>query len=255
MVNYYAEAIGTDVWAQDFEIPLELDYGRNPFFTGREEGLKYINTFLRAKRKERAGTPIVIYGTGGIGKTQLVREFVYTHAPDFTSVIWIIASSRQSTENSFLRFMQRLVSFYAQKSIIWPPPYTKIARHLNLAGYVDRSGQIILDENGLSPIVKATTEWLNREGNTEWLLVFDNVDDLETFRITDYFPSLKCGSIIVTSRRPEASRLGEGWSLPVMSERESISLLQKAYGKEIDVSDTGMYLPYDTCLLFNLVQN
>lgn len=234
---------------------MELDYGRNPFFTGRKEGLEYINTFLRAQRKERAGTPIVVYGTGGIGKTQLVREFIYAHALDFTSVVWIVASSRQSAENSFLGFMQRLVSFYAQKSIIWPPPYKKIARHLNLAGYVDSSGQINLDENGLGPIVKATTEWLSREGNTEWLLVFDNVDDLETFRITDYFPSLKCGSIIVTSRRPEASRLGEGWSLPVMSERESVSLLQKAYGKEIDVSGTGRYLPYDTCLLLNLVQN
>lgn len=121
--------------------------------------------------------------------------------------------------------MQRLVSFYAQKLKIWPPPYTKIARYLNLAGYVDRSGQIILDENDLSLIVKVTTEWLNREGNTKWLLVFNNVDDLETFRITDYFPSLKYSSIIVTSRRPEASRLGKGWSLLVISERESILLL------------------------------
>ena len=69
------------------KIPLELNYGRNLFFTRREEGLKYINTFLRAWRMERAGTPIVMYGTGGIGKTQLVREFLYTHAPDFTSVI------------------------------------------------------------------------------------------------------------------------------------------------------------------------
>ncbi|MCJ1421448.1 hypothetical protein MMC32_007812 [Xylographa parallela] len=166
---------------------------------------------------ERAGTPIVMYGTGGIGKTQLVREFLYTHAPDFTS---------------------RLVSLYARKPTIWPPPYTKIARYLNLIGHVDRLGQITLNEKGLGPIVKATTEWLNREGNTEWLLVFDNVDDLETCRITDYFPNMKYGSIIVTSRRPEASRLGEGWSLPIMSERESISLLRKTYGREIDVSDT-----------------
>ena len=144
--------------------------------------------------------------------------------------------------------MQRLVSLYARKPTIWPPPYTKIARYLNLIGHVDRLGQITLNEKGLGPIVKATTEWLNREGNTEWLLVFDNVDDLETCRITDYFPNMKYGSIIVTSRRPEASRLGEGWSLPIMSERESISLLRKTYGREIDVSDTGIYLPYDTFL-------
>ena len=31
--------------------------------------------------------PIVVYGTGRIGKTQLVREFIYAYALDFMSVI------------------------------------------------------------------------------------------------------------------------------------------------------------------------
>jgi hypothetical protein len=162
-------------------------------------------------------------------------------------VIWIDASSRGSTQTSFLGFMQKLVFLYGQKSTISPPPYARIASRLHLAGYVDWSGQIILDENGLSHVVGAVTEWLKQEGNSDWLLVFDNVDDLETFRVADYFPNSESGNIIVTSRRPESSRLGEGWSLSVMSERESISLLYKAYGRNLDVSNPGMHPPNNVC--------
>ncbi|MCJ1342920.1 hypothetical protein MMC31_001109 [Peltigera leucophlebia] len=80
-------------------------------------------------------------------------------------------------------------------------------------------------------------KWLNRSDNTSWLLVFDNVDDLETFRISDFFPNSLSGFVILTSRRPECSRHGEGWELNVMEEQDSIILLSKSYAREINITD------------------
>ena len=83
-------------------------------------------------------------------------------------------------------------------------------------------------------------EWLNCSDNTSWLLVFDNVDDLESFRVSDFFPNSLSGFVILTSRRPECSRYGKGWELNVMEEQESITLLSKSYARKISVADDGM---------------
>jgi Cdc6-like AAA superfamily ATPase len=219
-----AEAISTEAWVDNFSVPLELDYSRNTSFTGRQEDLERIHHFIcNAKSKNKVVTPLVIYGTGGVGKTQLVREYIYAHTADFKSIIWIDAQSLQTTQTSFLGFMQKLIHLHARRSTESPPSYVKITRHLSMTGFVDETGRIILNQDVLNQVVSAVREWLNRSGNTSWLLVFDNVDDLETFRISDFFPNSASGNIILTSRRPECGRLGEGWELNVMQEQESIN--------------------------------
>lgn len=222
-------------------MPLELEYSRNPSFIRRQADLEYMHDFICGiKRKKNPNTPLVIYGTGGMGKTQLVREFVYAYAADFTSVIWIDARTPQTTQNSFVGFVQKLIYLYASKSMISPPPYAKVAHHLSVAHLVDKNGRLILDQDITHQVVVAVIAWLKRDGNRDWLLVFDNVDDLETFRISDYFPNSISGNIILTSRRPEASHFGEGWRLEVMPEQESVSLLSKSYGRNISITDKGM---------------
>ena len=82
-----------------------------------------------------------------------------------------------------------------------------------MSGMIDKTGKIILNETTSVQAVSAMREWLNRSDNTSWLLIFDNVDDLGTFRISDFFPNFLSGFVILTSRRPECSRLGKGWEL------------------------------------------
>jgi hypothetical protein len=84
--------------------------------------------------------------------------------------------------------------------------------------------------------------WLTRERNKEWLLIYDNVDDLESFNITDFLPDTSLGgSIIITSRHTESARLGTELPLRLMEEEESVHLLLKAYGKEMqNTSSEGM---------------
>jgi hypothetical protein len=140
--------------------------------------------------------------------------------------------------------MQKLLDSYVGKSRVTPPPYLRVARHLGVSEIVDKDGRVTADTAVLDRIVGACLQWLDREGNADWLLVFDNVDDLESFRVADFFPARMQGIIIITSRRPESGKLGEGWRVRTMELRESISLLSKSYGRAIEESDSGKLSGY-----------
>ncbi len=43
--------------------------------------------------------------------------------------------------------------------------------------------------------------WLQSQKHTRWLLILDNLDDLESWNYKEYVPDGPNGSIIVTSRR------------------------------------------------------
>jgi hypothetical protein len=111
-----------------------------------------------------------------------------------------------------------------------------------MAGLVDGDGQIYLNQKSVDLIVDAIKGWLSRRGNDHWLMVLDNVDDLESFRISDFFPAnitgkiilttrhdekVAAGKVILTTRRSDAARFGEDMRLDVMEEDESIELLFK----------------------------
>lgn len=111
----HLEAVGTDAWINNFNVPLELDYSRNTNFSGRHEALEHIHCFrsdIRSNKRE--AIPLVIHGTGGVGKTQLVQEYAYAHVDDFSSIISVDAQSFYTTQSSSLRFLQRLIDLHAR---------------------------------------------------------------------------------------------------------------------------------------------
>jgi hypothetical protein len=193
----------------------------------------------RAQQKRGPSVPLVLHGTGGIGKTQLVREFAFARLTEFSSIVWLDARNLQSVRNGFISFVQKLLDSYVGKSRVTPPPYLQVARYLGVSELVDKSGRITADTAAWDRIVSACLQWLDREGNAKWLLVFDNVDDLESFRVTEFFPARMQGIIIITSRRPECGKLGDGWKVQTMELRESINLLSKSYERTIQESDSG----------------
>ena len=176
-----------------------------------------------------------------MGKTQLVREYVYRHQLDFSSVVWIDSETVQTTRTGFLNFIQRLIDHYASKTNAVPAPYQRIARLLNMSGLVTTDGQVTLTDHTFLQAVLAVKLWLQQTGNQDWLLVFDSVDDLENFRISEFFPRSKTGIMILTSRRPESARLGVELRLEMMSEKDGIELLRKCCLKSA-FSDEGLSL-------------
>ena len=97
-------------------------------------------------------------------------------------------------------------------------------------GSLKQEGEFAID------VVK---EWLTRPGNNQWLLIFDELDDLDSFNLD--LQSLT-GSIIITSRNAAVANLGHAIALESMSEEDSVKLLATSCQREISISDNNTYL-------------
>jgi hypothetical protein len=106
----------------------------------------------------------VVSGLGGIGKTQLAIQFVKLHEDKFSSAFFIDAHSQESVSRTFLGI------------------------HLLLWGDSNKQKSGIVDTCLISEVL----DWFCLDGNTRWLLIFDNVDrqpsDPDGVDITAFFP-------------------------------------------------------------------
>ena len=219
-----------------FAIPFSLPNRRNSGFIGRVCLLESL------KREIEEGNTtlnvIVLYGTGGMGKTQLALEYVYQSYKGYMSVFWINAASEETTILGFVEIMQQLIRYYAQLS----GNFSHIGRLLGMAGKLDCTGYFsVAQPSEAQAVVKAVRHWFAAPENTKWLLVFDNLDDLQSFDIDDYIPSCDHGTVIITSRRPECIKQGcRGFEVYQMQPSEGIRLLMASAGlKYEDVTPDG----------------
>ena len=217
----------------NFKVPAILDHHRNRRFTGRKGALAHLHSCVSGSHGTKdSSSVIVIHGEGGVGKTQLAREYVYRNESSFDSVWWIDAQSLQSIQAGFFQVAQRLAEHYTGNPKLWAPSIVDISGSLEIGnpgdGWADQ-----MDMKQAALIVEAVKEWLCCKGNDHWLLIFDNVDDLETFNLADFVPETQSGNIIMTSRCREVSRFGQDILLDVMGEGESISLLSKSYRRNV----------------------
>jgi hypothetical protein len=85
----------------------------------------------------------------------------------------------------------------------------------------------LLELGGASNKVDSVKRWLSKEENSSWLLIFDNADDLESVKISKYFPATSWGHIIITSRDQTAiGSVGmEGNVLERLEVNEAIAVL------------------------------
>lgn len=85
----------------------------------------------------------------------------------------------------------------------------------------------LLELGPTSNKVDAIKRWLSKEEHSEWLLIFDNADDLESVWLPRYFPATSWGHIIITSRDQAAiGSVGkEGCLLERLEANEAVSVL------------------------------
>jgi tetratricopeptide (TPR) repeat protein len=213
-------------------------FERNPHFTGRESQLVQLEEKLLAKDHT---TKIAIAGLGGVGKTQLVLELLYRtkykHAN--YSIIWIPATNIESLNQAYL----------------------DTARQLEISGWEDQTADV----------KKLVQEHLSKDSAGQWLLVFDNADDMDMWiakpgseqdstSLIDYLPNSKQECIIFTTRdRKIGVKLASPnvVEIPKMEEGEASQLLQKRLTKPELVSkhqDTKSLLAELTYLPLAIVQ-
>jgi len=207
-----------------FDIPFFLNVREDSDFVGREYLLENLQQEIE-KGKDRQNI-IVLYGTGGMGKTQLALKYVYQQSGSYSSVFFINTASVQTTIFGFIQIMQRLVQHHGQIS----DDYAHIGQLLGMAGRLDAAGCFtVTSESEEQHVVGSVKQWFSAPGNTNWLLVFDNLDDPDLVDIEEYIPSCSHGTVIITSRRRECIQQGRrGLEVQEMHHMESIQLLIRA---------------------------
>jgi len=215
-----------------FDIPFcHPEVRRNANFVEREDLLEQLRKNIEAGPggADMHMTEVVLHGTGGMGKTQLALQYVYRHKADYSSVFWVNGASEQSLKLGFTNIMQQLIQYHAQLSE--KPDFTEIGRLLGMTGKLDAAGKFTVQQPAAEEqhieqhIVGAVKLWFTATENIKWLLVIDNVDDLESFDLSDYIPQCCHGAVIITSRRPDCVRRRKGVEVLQMQDSEAEELL------------------------------
>ncbi|KAG4071081.1 hypothetical protein HA402_002753 [Bradysia odoriphaga] len=170
-------------------------------FTGRQEEL----SFLKEKLCIENPRVMVVSGLGGVGKTQLVRKFVEENKEYYRNTVWINAQGRESVEEEFKILAE-----------------SKLGISVNVNGK-ERDFRCILD----TIFEKLST--------SKTLLVFDNVDKVETAEILLDIAAVDVKPhILITSRIQEFSESVDFRKLEVFSSEEALEFIEKKLSCEND---------------------
>jgi len=149
-------------------------------FIGRKDILDKLRKYFDS---ESASQRIfVLHGLGGAGKSQLAFKFI-EESKDKRYTNW------SNKSNSLL-----LTTLFLSFSDIF---------------YVDATSEdtIQTDLEAVAPgiakrTVEASLHWLASQTDRNWLLVFDNADNVD-LKLKQYFPSCSSGNILITTRNRE----------------------------------------------------
>ena len=220
-----------------------LEGRQNAGFVGREYLLEQLQATINSGVGGAKLIEVVLYGIGGMGKTQAALQYVDLHHKDYTSVFWVNSASEQTLKIGFVQIMQQLINYHVklQLSDGFDTDYTEIGRLLGIPGKVNAEGRCsVQQQEDEQHIINAVKQWFNDEANTRWLLVFDNLDDLESFDLNDYIPSSRHGTVIITSRRRESLQGRQELEVLQMHDGEAEKLLiQSAKFRFEDLTPNG----------------
>ncbi|RPB23397.1 TPR-like protein [Terfezia boudieri ATCC MYA-4762] len=98
-----------------------------------------------------------------------------------------------------------------------------------MAGKLDSNGCFAVTQPSEAQyVVDAVKRWFASPENTNWLLVFDNLDDPDSVDIEEYIPACNHGTVIITSRRRDLQQGRKGFEVQQMQPIEAIQLLLMA---------------------------
>lgn len=185
---------------------------RNANFTGREDILSKMKDELNSRKDELLIQ--VIFGMGGVGKTQVAAEYIHRNRTRYSLIWWINAKNETTIADTYY-FLAKQLGLTLQNT-------ENISRNRNKAGRY----KVATD---------SVREWLEREAG--WLLVFDNAESLEG--IKKYLPKWGNGHILITSRNKDWGNITRKVHVPKLFEvSEAVKFLLKKI-TEKDDSITG----------------
>ncbi|KAG2414217.1 hypothetical protein HFD88_003408 [Aspergillus terreus] len=212
-------------------VDLDLPFARNLRFTGRQDVLNQIQEYFSGDTT--APRTLLLYGIGGIGKTQIAAHYAHVIAKHSLAVCWADARDKHSVELGLTRVAQcvlrSLILHYGEQ--VAP----------TIFGFSDVTS--LLSDDPVPPrttqdAIRALKSWLGKKSNSGWLIVFDNYDNIEEFNIEEYFPNADHSRILITSRRPDLQRtVGKALDITGLDDNSALQLL---------LSGNAMYKADDT---------
>ncbi len=158
---------------------------------------------------------VLLYGLGGIGKTQLAVTFIKNRSDLYSAIFWLKGHSEDRLRQSFTLIAKRVHDEY--------PSFLPIRK--------------ALETNDVDEIVGAVKKWLSLKRNSKWMLVIDNVDDQQAYDVGKYLPQAYHGSILLTSRSSQrAQAIAAAITISVeklIDTSDSIAILSHMSGRSI----------------------
>ncbi|KAJ5335793.1 uncharacterized protein N7506_005729 [Penicillium brevicompactum] len=181
-------------------------------FVGRQDELDNLWQFLQPTDSPSRKVAI-LHGLGGMGKTQLAIRFARNHKDQFTAIFWLSGKDRDALLQSLSSALNRLPGQG------WDSEAT--------------------NDREVKQRAKHMLQWLALNGNSRWLIIFDNIDQyspshspaIDGYDIEEFFPKADHGSILITSRLQRLTELGESFPVPRLDCRNSIQLLLQSIGQ------------------------
>ncbi|KKK24026.1 hypothetical protein ARAM_005927 [Aspergillus rambellii] len=179
-----------------------IPFERNPRFVGRQEEIRMLEDLIS---RSNGPKKLAITGLGGTGKTQVVLELAYRmqDRDSDCSIFWIPCTSHKAIEQACMTITQMIGIQDAKPA--------EVKEHIK--------------------------DYFSQK-DRKWLLIFDNVDDMDMWTkcsstsppLKDFFPHNNQGHIIFTTRnRKLAVKLASSVVIhvPELDEKTGIELLNK----------------------------
>jgi tetratricopeptide (TPR) repeat protein len=158
-------------------------------FVGRDTALGQLSEAL--SKHANAVVTQVVFGLGGVGKSELVLQYAQTHSSQYQLVWWITAEDPDPIEAGLALLASRL------------------APEIGVAGTTQDAAGWALG-------------WL--QAHTGWLLILDNVENLRD--VEPLLAQLSGGHILITSRRDvDWQRLANPVRLDILSPEAAAELI------------------------------
>jgi tetratricopeptide (TPR) repeat protein len=168
---------------------------RNRNFSGRGGLLEELHTSLQVEASAAVVPMGAMHGLGGVGKTELAREFAHRFASDYDIAWWVPAELPTSATAALAMLAGRLgVAQLADQSEM-------------VAGLFDRLRQ-----------------------RDRWLLVYDNAERPD--RVAGLLPPGGGGHVLVTSRWSAWGNHAKPLPVNVLARKESVAFLGKRTGAD-----------------------
>jgi hypothetical protein len=164
----------------------QIPFPRNPRFSGRRDVLAYIDSVISPSKNAQQQKSLSLAGMGGLGKTQVVLEYVWLHSTEFKVILWLQSDSEAKILQGFAEFARSCGLVNADDDADIVQTCDTVKRWLS-----ESKGK-------KSQSLSSGRPWITPFLEIPWLVIFDNVDDGAI--LTEFWPTVTHGNILITTR-------------------------------------------------------